>query len=170
MLLKFVIGLLVSGILVAGAMGPLGSALQQYRAAKLSGTLRTLATAATAYARMNCPGVVYSGTAPLPCSPSVWPTSWNQVAGVRLIPPGMMTGGQILSPLDNTSPITVGPAGANMGIVSVAVPDPGLGQMVAGRIPFATYSGRTVTVPVLLSGKLGIWSQSNTGILNTNLP
>lgn len=170
MLLKFMIGLLVSGILMAGAVGPLGTALQQYRAAKLSGTLRTLVTAATTYARMNCPGVVYSGITPLSCSTSVWPTSWSQVAGKGILPTNMLTGGQILSPLDNSSPITVGPAGANMGIVSVMVQDPGIGALVARRIPFATYSGSTVFIPVLLAGKLGIWSQSNTGILNTNLP
>ena len=170
MLLRFVIGLLVSGILVVGAMGPLGTALQQYRAAKLSGTLRTLVKAATTYARMNCPGVMYSGTTPLPCPPSVWPTSWSQVAGAGLIPQGMLTSGQVLSPLDNASPISVGPAGANMGIVSVTVSDPGTGALVAGRIPFATYSGSTVSVPVLLGGKLGGWDQTNTGILNTNLP
>jgi len=168
MLLRFVIGLLVSGILVAGAMDPLGTALQQYRAAKLSGTLRTLVAAATTYARMNCPGIVYSGTTPLPCPPSAWPTSWSQVAGQGILPVNMLTGGQILSPLDNTSPITVGPAGANMGIVSVTVPDPRIGASVASRVPFGTYSGSTVTVPVLLAGNLGIWSQTNTGILNTN--
>jgi hypothetical protein len=170
MLLRFVIGLLVSGIMLAGAMGPLGNALQEYRAAKLSGTLRTLVTAASTYARMNCPGVVYSGTTPLPCSTSAWPTSWSQVAGAGLIPPRMLTSGQVLSPLDNASPISVGPAGGNAGSISVAVASPGIGQMVANKIPFATYATGTVTVPVLLTGRLGIWNQANTGILNTNLP
>ncbi len=170
MLLKFMIGLLVSGILMAGAVGPLGTALQQYRAAKLSGTLRTLVAATTTYARMNCPGVVYSGSTPLACPSSAWPTSWSQVTGRGILPANMLTSGQILSPLDNSSPITVGPASANMGIISVTVPDPGIGALVARRIPFATYSGNTVIIPVLLAGKLGIWSQSNTGILNTNLP
>lgn len=170
MLLRFVIGLLVSGILMAGAMGPLGTALQQYRAAKLSGTLRTLVAAASTYTRMSCPGVVYSGTTPLPCSMSAWPTSWSQVAGKGILPANMLTGGQVLSPLDNSSPITLGPAGANMGIVSVTVASPGIGQMVANMVPFATYAAGTVTVPILLAGKLGIWNQANTGILNTNLP
>ncbi|MHB8369732.1 MAG: hypothetical protein ACYDBP_08585 [Leptospirales bacterium] len=170
MLLRFVIGLLVSGILMAGAMGPLGNALQEYRAAKLSATLRTLAKAASAYARISCPGVVWSGITTLPCPPSAWPTSWASVAGAGLIPPGLMTGAQVLSPLDNTSAISVGPAGGNAGSISVAVASPGLGQMVANKIPFATYAAGTVTVPVLLSGKLGIWDQAGVGILNTNLP
>jgi len=170
MLLKFVIGLFVSGILMAGAMGPLGNALQEYRAAKLSATLRTLEEAASAYARISCPGVVWSGITPLPCSPSAWPTSWGPVAGAGLIPPGLMTGSQVLSPLDGTSAISVGPAGGNAGAISVFVASPGLGQRVANKIPFATYAAGTVTVPVLLSGKLGIWDQANAGILNPSLP
>ena len=170
MLLRFVIGLLVSGILMAGALGPLGNALQEYRAAKLSGTLRTLVRAAATYARMNCPGVLYSGTTPLPCPSSVWPTSWSQVAGAGLIPPGMLTGAQVLSPLDNASPISLGSAGPNAGSISVAVASAGIGRSVANKIPFATYAAGAVTVPVLLTGKLGIWNQANAGILNTNLP
>ena len=170
MLLRFMIGLLVSGILAAGAMGPLGNALEETRAAKLSATLRTLAKAASTYARMNCPGVVWSGTTPLPCPPTAWPTSWAPVAGAGLIPQGMLTSGQVLSPLDNASAISVGPSGGNAGALSVAVASPGIGQMVANKIPFATYATGTVTVPVLLTGRLGIWNQANTGILNTNLP
>jgi type II secretory pathway pseudopilin PulG len=170
MLLRFMIGLLVSGILMAGWFGPIGTAVDEWRAAQLANTLKVLSRAASTYARMNCPGVVYSGTTPLPCSTSAWPTSWSLVAGAGLIPPGMLTSGQVLSALDNASPISVGPAGGNAGSISVAVASPGIGQMVANKIPFATYATGTVTVPVLLTGRLGIWNQANTGILNTNLP
>ena len=170
MFLRFMIGLLVSGILMAGWFGPIGTAVNEWRAAQLANTLKFLSRAATEYARMNCPGVLYSGTTPLPCSPSAWPTSWSQVAGAGLIPPGMLTGAQVLSPLDNASPISLGPAGPNAGSISVAVASPGIGRRVANKIPFATYAAGAVTVPVLLTGKLGIWNQANAGILNTNLP
>lgn len=164
------IGLLVSGILMAGWFGPIGTAVDEWRAAQLANTLKFLSRAATDYARMNCPGVLYFGTTPLPCSPSAWPTSWSQVAGFGIIPATMVTGGQILSPLDNASPISVGPVNGNAGSISVAIANAGIGQMVASRLPFSTYASGILTVPVLLKGTLGIWSQSSVGILNTNQP
>jgi len=170
MLLRFMIGLLVSGILMAGWFGPIGTAVDEWRAAQLANTLKFLSRAATDYARMNCPGVLYFGTTPLPCSPSAWPTSWSQVAGFGIIPATMVTGGQILSPLDNASPISVGPVNGNAGSISVAIANAGIGQMVASRLPFSTYASGILTVPVLLKGTLGIWSQSSVGILNTNQP
>ncbi len=170
MFLRFTIGLLVSGILLAGWMGPVQTMIVQWKAAQLANTLRTLSRAVTDYARANCPGVLYAGTTPLPCPPSAWPTSWTQVQAMGILPSGMVTQGQILSPLDNATPITVGPAGGNRGTISVAIADPGIGQMVANRLSFASYSSGILTVPVLMKGTLGIWSQSSTGILNTNQP
>ena len=170
MLLRFVIGLLTSGILMAGWCVPIGTAGNEWRATQLANTLKFLSRAATEYARMSCPGIVYSGTTPLPCSPSAWPTSWTQVSEAGIIPATMVTNGQILSTLDNANPILVGPVNGNAGSVSVAIANAGIGQMVASRLPFATYASGILTVPVLLKGTLGIWSQNSTGILNTNQP
>ena len=170
MLLRFMIGLLVSGILMAGWFGPIGTAINQWRAAQLANTLMFLSRAATEYARMNCPGVVYSGTTPTACPTSAWPTSWTQISGAGIIPANMVTGGRILSPLDNASPISVGLVSGNAGSISVAIANAGIGQMVASRLPFSTYASGILTVPVLMKGTLGIWSQSSTGILNTNQP
>ena len=169
MFLKFTIGLLVSGILAAAVSGPVETAIRTWRANQLATMLVTLSQAASSYARMNCPGIVYAGTTPESCAPTSWPTNWGEVTAAGILPAGIIKGSQVLSPIDQ-NPISVRSSGGNSGIISVSVSNPGIGQMVANRLPLATYSGGIVTVPVLLSGKMGIWAQSDVGIINTNSP
>lgn len=166
---RFVVGLIVSSILATGLIGPIQDEIQSFRAGQLSRLLKELVQSTREYARSQCPGLIYSGTTPTSCPPSIWPTTWTIVAQAGFLPSGLLQNGQVLSPLDG-NPVMVGPSGGNMGIISVAVSNAGIGSLVAQGLSFASYSGGTLSVPVTLSGTLSVWDQANMGILNTNVP
>ena len=163
-LLKLSVNLMISALISVVMLQGVRAIYEQSRVLAFASQLTHLQKVLSDAYVVECP------LGPTACPSSVWPTSWNAIATMKLIG----ANNPMVSAYDGVSPLTLTANNQNTWSFSVAIPKPELGNILAKSVPHATFNGSVLTVystPHLLAAgqKWGIWGDIALGKMPPNM-